>query len=87
MIVSSHALRSFLLLTPIVFILSGCSSDPTTDLAQYVEQVKTQLARDPKSLRVMRLDPTVKSVFDYRFEHFELQGYEPHKRIPAPIAV
>lgn len=55
--------------------------------SNHFEQVKTQLAREPKPLPTVHLDPAVKSVFDYRYEHFEVEGYEPHKRIPAPIAV
>ena len=55
--------------------------------SNHFEQVRTQLAREPKPLPVMHLDPTVKSVFDFRYEHFRLEGYDPHPRIPAPIAV
>ena len=35
----------------------------------------------------MRLDPAVRGLFDFRFEHFTLEGYDPHPAISAPIAV
>jgi thymidylate synthase len=55
--------------------------------ANHFEQVRTQLAREPRELPRMRLDPSVKSIFDFRYEHFHLEGYDPHPRINAPIAV
>ncbi len=55
--------------------------------SNHLEQVRTQLAREPRELPTMRLDPAVKSVFDFRFEHFHLEGYDPHPTIKAPIAV
>ena len=53
----------------------------------HVEQVKRQLAREPRPLPSLRLDPQVKSLFEFRAEHVELEGYDPHKGIKAPIAV
>jgi thymidylate synthase len=53
----------------------------------HVEQTRTQLARKPRALPRMRLDPGIKSVFDFRFEHFHLEDYDPHPGIKAPIAV
>ena len=35
----------------------------------------------------MRIDPSVTSIFDFEFEHFRLENYEPHPHIPAPVAV
>jgi thymidylate synthase len=35
----------------------------------------------------MRLDPSIKSIFDFRYEHFHLENYDPHPGIKAPIAV
>jgi len=55
--------------------------------ANHVEQVRTQLTREPRKLPTMRLDPSVKSIFDFRYEHFHLEGYDPHPTIKAPIAV
>ncbi len=51
------------------------------------EQARLQLERQPRSLPVMRLNPAVRSLFDFRFEDFELEGYDPHPSIKAPIAV
>ena len=53
----------------------------------HLEQVELQLSRDPLPLPVMKLNPEVESVFDFRFEDFELQGYESHPHIKAPVAV
>jgi thymidylate synthase len=49
--------------------------------------VETQLAREPRELPVMKLSPEVKSVFDFDYEDFTLEGYDPHPLIKAPIAV
>ncbi len=57
------------------------------DELNQVEQADRQLAREPRQLPVMHLDPEVRSVFDFRCEHFRLEGYKPHRRIRAPIAV
>lgn len=53
----------------------------------HVEQARLQLAREPRPLPQMRLDSSVKELFDFRYEHFELLGYDPHPRIPAPVSV
>ncbi len=53
----------------------------------HLEQTRTQLAREPRALPRMRLDPSIKSVFDFRYEHFHLDDYHPHPAIKAPIAV
>ncbi len=55
--------------------------------ANHLEQVETQLARTPLPLPTMRLNPEVKSVFDFCYEDFELVGYEAHPHIKAPVAV
>ncbi len=55
--------------------------------SNHEEQVKLQLSRDPKPLPVMKLSPAVKSIFDFKYEDFELLGYDPHPPIKAPVAV
>jgi thymidylate synthase len=53
----------------------------------HLEQVRLQLGREPRPLPRLRLDPSVRALGDFRYEHFELQGYDPHPHIPAPVAV
>ena len=53
----------------------------------HVEQTQRQLAREPRALPQMRLDPSIKSIYDFRYEHFHLENYDPHPGIKAPIAV
>jgi thymidylate synthase len=51
------------------------------------EQVALQLSREPRPRPQMRLNPAVKELNDFRFEDFELVGYDPHPAIKAPVAV
>jgi thymidylate synthase len=53
----------------------------------HLEQVRLQLTREPRPLPTMRLNPEVRSLFDFRYEDFRLEGYDPHPAIPAPVAV
>jgi thymidylate synthase len=53
----------------------------------HLEQAREQLARAPRSFPRMRLDPKVQNLFEFGFEDFALEGYEPHPAIKAPIAV
>ena len=53
----------------------------------HLEQARLQLSREPFPLPQMCLSPAVSSVFDFRYEDFELLNYQSHPRIAAPIAV
>ena len=53
----------------------------------HMEQVKLQLSREPKSLPTMKLNPKVKSIFEFTYEDFVLENYDPHPTIKALIAV
>ncbi|MDC7785588.1 thymidylate synthase [Rhodoplanes sp. TEM] len=53
----------------------------------HLEQARLQLSRDPRTLPTMMIDPTVTDLFGFRYEHFRLEGYDPHPHIKAPIAV
>ena len=53
----------------------------------HLDQAREQLSREPRPLPVMRLDPSVTDLFAFRYEHFTLEGYDPHPVIRAPIAV
>jgi thymidylate synthase len=53
----------------------------------HLEQAEQQLAREPYPLPQMKLNPDVQSIFEFRYEDFELIGYQSHPRIAAPIAV
>ncbi|MBN2235513.1 MAG: thymidylate synthase, partial [Opitutales bacterium] len=53
----------------------------------HLEQVKTQLSREPRALPLMRINPEIRSIDAFRYEDFSLEGYDPHPRIAAPIAV
>ena len=53
----------------------------------HFEQVQTQLERTPRALPRMKINPDVKSIFDFRYEDFTLEEYDPYPTIKAPIAV
>jgi thymidylate synthase len=53
----------------------------------HLEQANLQLSRTPRQLPVMRLNPDVDDLFAFRYEDFELQNYDPHPHIKAPVAV
>ncbi|MEQ9575510.1 MAG: thymidylate synthase [Rhodospirillales bacterium] len=53
----------------------------------HLDQADEQLARDPRPLPTMWINPAVTDLFAFTFEDFELRGYDPHPHIKAPIAV
>jgi thymidylate synthase len=53
----------------------------------HLEQAREQLSREPRPLPIMRLNPSVKSLFNFRYEDFTLENYDPHPAIRAPVAV
>lgn len=53
----------------------------------HIEQARLQLSREPKQLPVMHINPEVKDIFDFKFEDFTLNGYEPHPHIKGVVAV
>ena len=55
--------------------------------SNHFEQARQQLQRTPKQLPAMKLNPAVKDIFSFRYEDFELVGYEADATINAPIAV
>ncbi|MCU7921376.1 MAG: thymidylate synthase [Candidatus Thiodiazotropha sp. (ex Dulcina madagascariensis)] len=55
--------------------------------SNHLQQVEQQLAREPRTLPVMRINPQVRDIFGFRYEDFELLDYDPHPHIKAPVAV
>ena len=55
--------------------------------SNHVEQIKLQLSREPRPLPKMHINPNVKSIFDFKYEDFELEGYDPWPTIKAEVAV
>lgn len=53
----------------------------------HLEQVKLQLTREPRALPKMKLNPNVKNIFDFKYEDFELVGYDPHPHIKGEVSV
>ena len=55
--------------------------------SNHFEQAKLQLTREPRPLPSMTLNPAVDNLFDFKYEDFELSGYNPHPHIKAAVAV
>ena len=55
--------------------------------SNHLEQARLQLSREPKPLPIMKLNPEVTDIFNFKFDDFTLENYEPHPGIKAPVAV
>ncbi|CAG0890070.1 unnamed protein product [Cyprideis torosa] len=55
--------------------------------SNHFEQIELQLTRSPRPLPSMIINPEVKSIFDFKFEDFTLEGYDPHPHIKGKVAV
>lgn len=55
--------------------------------SNHMEQVNLQLTREPRALPRMKINPDVKSILDFKFEDFELEGYDPHPHIAGKVAI
>jgi thymidylate synthase len=55
--------------------------------SNHIEQTKLQLSRDFRPLPILRINPEVKNLFDFKFEDFELLNYDPHPHIKAAVAI
>jgi len=53
----------------------------------HLDQTREQLARTPRALPMMKINPAVQDIFDFQYEDFTLDGYDPHPAIKAPVAV
>ena len=53
----------------------------------HIEQVNLQLSREPRKLPIMKLNPSVTNIFDFTFDDFTLEGYEPHEHIKGAVSV
>lgn len=53
----------------------------------HLEQVKLQLTREPRPLPIMKINPDVKNLFDFKYEDFQLEDYDPHPHIKGDVAI
>lgn len=87
--IASYALLTMMIaqvcdLEPGEFVWTG---GDTHLYLNHLEQVDEQLSREPRPAPTMKLNPEVKDLFEFKFEDFTLEGYDPHPAIKAPIAV
>src|SRR5512139_764109 len=87
-------IASYALLTMMVAQVTGYkpgdfvhSFGDTHLYSNHLEQARLQLTRAPRPLPVMRINPEVQDIFSFRYEDFELVGYDPHPHIKADVAV
>ena len=87
-------IASYALLTMMVAQVTGLkpgdfvhSLGDTHLYSNHLEQARLQLTRRTRPLPVMKINPAVKDIFSFRYEDFELVGYEADASIKAPIAV
>lgn len=87
-------IASYALLTMMVAQVTGLASGEFIHTLgdahlylNHLDAVHTQLEREPRPVPTMRLNPAVRSVFEFQYQDFELLNYDPWPRIPAPIAV
>ena len=55
--------------------------------SNHFEQANLQLSRETRTLPIMKINPKIKNIFDFKFEDFELTDYNPHPHIKAPVAI
>ena len=55
--------------------------------SNHLDQAKLQLTREPRPLPQLKLNPKVKNIHEFKFEDFELTGYDPHPHIKAQVAI
>jgi thymidylate synthase len=87
-------IASYALLTHMVAQVSGLAPGDFVHTlgdahlySNHVDQAREQLARSPRPLPRLVLDPSVRSLFDFRYEDVAVEGYAPHPAIKAPVAV
>ena len=65
----------------------GHTTGDTHLYLNHLDQARLQLSRTPRPLPTMRINPDVKSIFDFRYEDFELENYDPWPHIAAEVSV